>query len=93
MPTAAATRKAEARQGSVRVDSATDRSIDELAKETGQTKAAIVRDAVRDFRRKTFFDGLKSDFEALRQDPDAWAEVCRERAEWDATIADGLDRE
>lgn len=29
----------------------------------------------------------------LREDPEAWAEVLRERAEWDCTLMDGLEDE
>jgi hypothetical protein len=40
-----------------------------------------------------FFDALDEDFARLQADPEAWKEELRERAIWDATLADGLEYE
>jgi hypothetical protein len=54
---------------------------------------AIVEQAVEEYRRRCFFEELHEAFAALRRDPMAWQEELAERAEWDATLADGLDEE
>lgn len=77
----------------VRVDSMTDRSLEELAKARGQKKAVIVKEAVEEFRKKVFFAELRNDFEALKNDRAAWDEELQDRKVWDATLADGLDQE
>lgn len=40
-----------------------------------------------------FYRELGEAYGALQQDPEAWAEELRERAEWDATLMDGLKAE
>ncbi len=47
--------------------------------------------AIEAYRRHLFLEGLNADFAALRNDPVVWADEQAERAEWDATLADGLD--
>jgi hypothetical protein len=44
-------------------------------------------------RRKEFLAACNRAYEALRNDPKAWAEELAERAEWECTLADGLDNE
>jgi hypothetical protein len=51
----------------------------------------ILDQAVENYRRQRFFDQLNADFDALRRDPEAWAEYQNELALWDVTLMDGLD--
>ena len=52
---------------------------------------AILDKALTEYQRKRFFEQLNADYEALRADPEAWAEYQSELALWDATLMDGLD--
>lgn len=92
MATAAAERK-KVSGSNVRIDPATTRSLEELVRATGQKKSAILREAIHEYRKTVFFNGLRSDFEALKKDPAAWQEELRERALWDTTLSDGLSGE
>jgi len=44
-------------------------------------------------RRHEIMERSNAAGEALQSDPDAWREYLKELAEWDATLADGLDDE
>lgn len=46
--------------------------------------------AIDSYRRQILLEQLNEDYAALREDPVAWREVLEERAEWDATLLDGL---
>jgi hypothetical protein len=46
----------------------------------------VVESAVDALQRRQFLRGLVADFDALRNDPEAWAQELAERAEWDAAI-------
>jgi hypothetical protein len=49
------------------------------------------KDALEAQRRKDFLEAVAAGVEALRNDPEAWAEEQAERAEWETTSADGLE--
>jgi hypothetical protein len=50
----------------------------------------ILDKAIEDYRRRCFLEEVNKAYAALRQNPGAWAEVEKERTEWDGTLADGL---
>ena len=77
----------------VRVSARTHKLLKELAKRTGESMPAVLDKAVEAYRRQRFLDGLSRDFRALKKDSKAWAAERRERADWDATLADGLEDE
>ncbi len=52
---------------------------------------AILDKTIEEYRRRVFLEEVNKAYATLRQNPDAWAEVEKERAEWDATLADGLN--
>ena len=54
---------------------------------------AVVEEAIELYRRQLFLEEVNAAYESLRRDPAAWSEVAEERLEWDATLADGLDRQ
>ena len=62
-------------------------ALDELAEATGDPPPVVLNHAVEEYRRRTFLKGLAADFDALRADPQAWANERSERAEWDAVVA------
>jgi hypothetical protein len=49
----------------------------------------LIEQAVEQYRRRLFLEGLNEDFKALREDPQAWQEELEERALWDNTLLDG----
>jgi len=55
--------------------------------------SAIIDEAAQDLQRKRFWADFNAACEALRADPVAWADLRREDAAWEATLADGLDEE
>ncbi len=65
--------------------------LSDLAAQTGRSIQQVLDQALEDYRRKVFFEGLAADFAALKADPAAWAEELAERELWDATLMDGLD--
>ncbi len=64
-----------------------------LSTRTGKPVQAVVEEAIELYRRQLFLDEVNASYASLRQDPVAWSEVAEERAEWDATLADGLDED
>jgi predicted transcriptional regulator len=62
-----------------------------LAKQKGQNMQDILKQAIRDYRKREFFDSLNASYARLKAVPGAWAEEEKERVEWDATLSDGLE--
>ena len=62
----------------------------DLATHTGKPMQAVVEEAIDLYRRHCFLEGVNAAYAALRKDPEAWSEITKERAMWDATLADGL---
>ena len=52
---------------------------------------AILEKAIEDYRRRRMFEAANSAYAALRKNPDAWKAEQAERAEWDATLMDGVE--
>ncbi len=51
----------------------------------------IVEEAIEQYRRRRFLEGLNQDFQALKEDAQAWQEELAERALWDNTLLDGVE--
>ncbi len=77
----------------VRVSESAHARLKEVAGSKGLPMQTILEEAIEDYRRKAFLDGLSEDFAALRADTGAWAEEEQERTMWERTLQDGLDRE
>jgi predicted transcriptional regulator len=75
----------------VRVSEHTYELLRELAEATGQPLQKVLERAVENYRREQFYAELDAAFERLRADPVAWEGYLAERAEWEVTLADGLD--
>lgn len=73
------------------VSESTRKKLAALARETGQPPELILDQAVEEYRRKLFFQGLAADYAALKADPAAWEEELAERKVWEGTLMDGLD--
>jgi predicted transcriptional regulator len=75
----------------VRVSTETHALLRKLAETTGEPLQRVLERAVENYRREQFFAELDAAYDRLQADPVAWEEELAERAEWEATLADGLD--
>ena len=73
----------------VRVSNTTHQTLSSLATEVGESMQTILEQAVEQYRRRRFLEGLNQDFKALQENPLAWQEELAERALWDKTLLDG----
>jgi predicted transcriptional regulator len=78
---------------SIPISEASHRILRELAERTGRTVTEVLEQAIDAYRRQLFFEQLNAGYAEPRADPEAWAEMEAERKVWDATLADGLDRD
>ena len=77
----------------VRVSEPTHRTLGELSEQLGESMQGILDKAVEDYRRKCVLERANAGYAALRAAPEAWNEELAERADWEATLSDGLDDE
>jgi hypothetical protein len=64
-----------------------------MVREQHETLGAIIERLVKQEEERHFWAQVNADFAALRADPEAWAEELHERALWDGTLMDGLERD
>lgn len=64
-----------------------------VALKRGRPVASTVEEAIERYRRKLFLERAAASYAALRQDDAAWRDLEAERAEWDATLYDGMEDE
>jgi FtsZ-binding cell division protein ZapB len=64
----------------VRISSATHQILRRLSAEVGESMQTIIEEAVEQYRRRRFLEGLNQDFKALKEDAQAWQEELAERA-------------
>jgi predicted transcriptional regulator len=77
----------------VRISDATHRKLRDLAAREHAPLQTVVERAIEDYRRNRFLDTVNAQFAALKADGETWTSEAAEREEWDATTADGHDRE
>jgi predicted transcriptional regulator len=77
----------------VRISDNSRTILQELAAKEKASMQAILDKAIESYRRQHFLTEVNKAYAALRQEPKAWAQVEKERAEWDATLGDGLEPE
>jgi len=77
----------------IRVSRSTHELLRGLAAQTSATITAVVDEAVQDLQRKRFWAEFNAASEALRAEPAAWADLRRDDAAWESTLADGLPQE
>ncbi len=75
----------------VPISAASHAALRELSEQTGRSIQDILDQAVEEYRRKLFLEAVNAGYAALRADPEAWAEVERERASMAGSLMDGLD--
>lgn len=73
----------------VRVSNTTHELLRNLSKEVGQSMQTIIEEAIEQYRRRRFLEGLNQDFKTLKEDAEAWQEELEERKMWDTTLLDG----
>ena len=62
-----------------------------IAKEKKMTMQDILDEALKDYKKKTFFDNLNTAYTILKNDPKIRKEELKETEAWDNTLLDGLD--
>jgi predicted transcriptional regulator len=77
----------------VRVSDETHSALRELSERRGQSMTQVLAEAVERLHHEELLRRTNEAYAAIREDPEAWDELLRERAEWDRTLADGLDDE
>lgn len=69
------------------------RTLQELARKSGESRQAILDRALELLRRQHFWDEANTAYAALRADPEAWRQELEERALWDSTLLDGMEED
>jgi 23S rRNA pseudoU1915 N3-methylase RlmH len=62
-----------------------------LAREAGTTMPQVLDEAIDELYRKRFLDACNAAYARIKKDKQAWQRELKERAAWDATLADGLE--
>ena len=75
----------------VRISTTTHQVLRSLSSEVGESMQTIVEEAIEQYRRRRFLEGLSQDFKTLKEDPPAWQEELEERLLWDKTLLDGVE--
>lgn len=75
----------------IRVSLKTRDRLQELARRSGVSMQEVVEQALDLYRRQQLLAATNTAYAALRAEPDAWQNHQAERAEWDATLNDGLE--
>ena len=60
------------------------RTLNDLAKNSGEPLRVVLERAIESYRRQSFFEGLSTDVAKLRKNSAVWKEELDERAAWDA---------
>jgi hypothetical protein len=74
----------------IRLRPRTHEALREITELTGQSMQDALSNAVDDFRRKIYLDGLSEDYKALRGAKRSSAAFDAENKIWDRTSNDGL---
>lgn len=77
----------------VRISTTTHQVLRRLSSEVGESMQTIVEEAIEQYRRRRFLEGLNQDFKALKEDSQAWQEELEERSLWDKTLLDEAETE
>ncbi len=75
----------------VRISNTTHQILRNLSSEFGESMQSIIDEAIEQYRRRRFLDGLSQDFKTLKEDSQAWQEELEERSLWDKTLLDGAE--
>ncbi len=65
--------------------------LQELAHQSGESMQLVLEQALELYRRQQLLEATNAAYAALQANANMWAELERERMEWDQTLADGLE--
>ena len=75
----------------IRVSREIYNEVKSLAQQENENIQNVISNAVKEYKKKKFFENLNSAYIRLKATPDAWKEELEEREDWDSLIADGLE--
>jgi len=75
----------------IRVSTRTRDLLQELAHQSGVSMQSVLEYALEQYRRQQLSEATNAAYATLQTDAVAWAELERERMDWDQTLADGLE--
>ena len=76
----------------VRVSEETKETLRKLSAQTGRKPGELLGEAAERYRRELFLKDANAAFGVLRTDEDAWAEEEEERAAWEGTLPNRLEK-
>jgi hypothetical protein len=76
----------------VRINRACHAKLQELSEQTQEPMVTILEKAVERYRREQFLKRANAEFARLKKDRRAWKQELQERAAWDSTLSDGLEK-
>ncbi len=76
----------------LRIGDAKLQVLRELANQPGESMQAVLEKAIGQYRCQLILEQTNAAYAKLREDSEAWREALDERAEWEAAVADGLNR-
>lgn len=75
----------------VRISKSSHATLRQLADEAGESMQTVLDKALEEYRRKCFLEAANRAYQALRDNPKAWADELAERKLWDNTLLDDLE--
>ena len=75
----------------VRISKDVYNEVKSLAKLENHNMQRIIEQAVREYKKKKFFEDLNISFAKLKANTNNWSDEIEERELWDATLTDGLE--
>jgi len=75
----------------VRISKDVYNEVKSLAKLENHNMQRIIEQAVREYKKKKFFEDLNTSFAKLKANTNNWKDEIEERELWDATLTDRLE--
>jgi predicted transcriptional regulator len=75
----------------VRISKDVYNEVKSLAKSENQNMQRILEQAVKEYKKKKFFEDLNTSFAKLKANSNNWNDEIEERELWEPTLADGLE--
>ena len=77
----------------IRVSKEVYNAVKSIAQQQNEKIQDVIEQAIKDYKKKKFFDNLNLAYARLKADPKAWAEEEEEREDWDVAMKDGIESE
>jgi predicted transcriptional regulator len=68
-------------------------AIKSLARQRNEKIQDVIEQAVKEYKKKKFFEELNAGYAKLKKDSGDWTEEAAERKDWEVTLRDGLEDE